>query len=154
MPIYGAHAGESVLEKLLKKAEAAGGTVSGADAFLMYDTYGFPLELTQEVAADRGLAVDEEGFEVAMKEQRTRSKVCCRLLTRILKRWRWRFYADLLFSPFYTLCSSVYLCMCVVVCSLLHLFLDTVGPRSVVAVGHNCWVLEVHFFGCLGTATL
>ena len=68
----GARAGESVLEKLLKKAEGAGGTMHGDDAFLMYDTYGFPLELTQEVAGDRGLAVDEEGFQAAMEQQRTR----------------------------------------------------------------------------------
>lgn len=68
-------AGEGVLEKLLKKAKSEGGAMKGADAFLMYDTYGFPLELTQEVAADNGLTVDEEGFQVAMEEQRTRSKV-------------------------------------------------------------------------------
>lgn len=68
-------AGESMLQKLLKKAEGEGGSMRGADAFLMYDTYGFPLELTQEVAATYGLTVDEEGFQTAMKEQRTRSKV-------------------------------------------------------------------------------
>jgi alanyl-tRNA synthetase len=69
-------AGENMLEKLLSKAEAAGGLVTGEDAFLMYDTFGFPLELTQEVAAARGLTVEEKGFEVAMQEQRARSKVC------------------------------------------------------------------------------
>jgi alanyl-tRNA synthetase len=68
-------AGENVLEKLLKKAKGEKGIMHGADAFLMYDTYGFPLELTQEVAASSGLTVDVEGFEVAMKEQRLRSQV-------------------------------------------------------------------------------
>lgn len=68
-------AGESLLEKLLKKAEGQGGIMHGADAFLMYDTYGFPLELTQEVAGTYGLTVDETGFQTAMQEQRTRSKV-------------------------------------------------------------------------------
>jgi len=49
--------------------------VAGADVFMLYDTYGFPLELTQEVAEGRNLTVDGPGFEAAMKEQRARSKV-------------------------------------------------------------------------------
>jgi alanyl-tRNA synthetase len=48
--------------------------VSGKDAFELYDTYGFPLELTQEIAEESGIAVDEVGFNVEMEQQRQRSK--------------------------------------------------------------------------------
>ncbi|MEM8503212.1 MAG: alanine--tRNA ligase [Cyanobacteria bacterium P01_D01_bin.1] len=48
--------------------------VSGADAFELYDTYGFPLELTQEIAEESGIPVDADGFEVEMEQQRQRSK--------------------------------------------------------------------------------
>ncbi len=46
----------------------------GEQAFRLYDTYGFPLELTKELAAERGLSVDEDGFEAAMARQRERSR--------------------------------------------------------------------------------
>ncbi len=46
----------------------------GSTAFLLHDTYGFPLELTQEIAGERGVAVDNAGFEVEMKTQRERAK--------------------------------------------------------------------------------
>ncbi|MEX2156241.1 MAG: alanine--tRNA ligase [Gemmatimonadales bacterium] len=49
-------------------------TISGEDAFKLYDTYGFPLDLTQMIAAERGQAVDVEGFERALGEQRRRSR--------------------------------------------------------------------------------
>lgn len=48
--------------------------VSGQDAFELYDTYGFPLELTQEIAEESGIAVDEVGFNTEMEQQRQRSK--------------------------------------------------------------------------------
>ena len=48
--------------------------ISGQDAFILYDTYGFPLELTQEVAEEKGLTVDVAGFEAEMKAQRERAK--------------------------------------------------------------------------------
>jgi alanyl-tRNA synthetase len=48
--------------------------LSGRSTFLLHDTYGFPLELTQEIAAERGVEVDIEGFESEMNEQRTRAK--------------------------------------------------------------------------------
>jgi alanyl-tRNA synthetase len=48
--------------------------LSGRSAFLLHDTYGFPLELTQEIAGERGVEVDIEGFEKEMNEQRTRAK--------------------------------------------------------------------------------
>ncbi|HEV3478844.1 MAG TPA: alanine--tRNA ligase [Gaiellaceae bacterium] len=53
---------------------ASGDFISGEDAFKLHDTYGFPLELTRELATERGLAVDEEEFTHLMAEQRARSK--------------------------------------------------------------------------------
>jgi alanyl-tRNA synthetase len=53
---------------------AAGDRISGDDAFRLHDTYGFPLELTRELAEERGLAVDEEEFTCLMAEQRARSR--------------------------------------------------------------------------------
>ncbi|WP_008311001.1 alanine--tRNA ligase [Leptolyngbya sp. PCC 6406] len=63
--------GEKLLTEILAQAQ---GQISGADAFVLYDTYGFPLELTQEIAEEQGLTVDEAGFAVSMAEQRQRSK--------------------------------------------------------------------------------
>jgi len=48
--------------------------ISGTDAFKLHDTFGFPIDLTRELAAERGIAVDEEGFRAAMDEQRARSR--------------------------------------------------------------------------------
>ncbi len=53
---------------------ADGAVVPGADAFVLKDTYGFPLDLTQRIAAEAGLGVDETGYDVAMAEQRGRSR--------------------------------------------------------------------------------
>jgi alanyl-tRNA synthetase len=53
---------------------AADGEISGEEAFRLHDTYGFPLELTQELARERGLPVDEDGFRALMEQQRTRSR--------------------------------------------------------------------------------
>ena len=50
-------------------------TVAGRDAFVLYDTYGFPMELTKELAAEEGLGVDEDGFRAAMDEQKERARV-------------------------------------------------------------------------------
>ena len=55
-------------------ATQVGKTISGADAFKLYDTHGFPVELTREVAAGRGLSVDLEGFEREMEKQRARAR--------------------------------------------------------------------------------
>ena len=56
--------------------EFAGKTssISGSSAFALHDTYGFPLELTQEIASERGVSVDTEGFEREMTQQRERAK--------------------------------------------------------------------------------
>jgi alanyl-tRNA synthetase len=62
-------------EKLLADVLAAQPSqISGAQAFELYDTYGFPLELTEEIAEEHGLTVDVAGFELAMDEQRQRAK--------------------------------------------------------------------------------
>ncbi|EAU75155.1 alanine--tRNA ligase [Synechococcus sp. RS9916] len=62
-------------EKLLADVLAAKpAQIAGAQAFELYDTYGFPLELTQEIAEEHGLTVDLAGFEAAMEEQRQRAK--------------------------------------------------------------------------------
>jgi alanyl-tRNA synthetase len=53
---------------------AEGGEISGADAFRLHDTFGFPIDLTIEVAAERGVTVDRAGFDAAMAEQRQRSR--------------------------------------------------------------------------------
>ncbi len=45
--------------------EGASGTIAGEDAFKLYDTYGFPLDLTELMAAERGYGVDHEGFDQA-----------------------------------------------------------------------------------------
>ena len=54
--------------------DATSGIVSGADAFELYDTFGFPLDLTQLIARERGLTVDEDGYLACLAEQRARSR--------------------------------------------------------------------------------
>ncbi|MEG5139949.1 MULTISPECIES: alanine--tRNA ligase [unclassified Microcoleus] len=67
--------GEKLLEEIVDRTkQQANLQISGQDAFTLYDTYGFPLELTQEIAEEQGITVDLDGFEVAMKEQQTRAK--------------------------------------------------------------------------------
>ncbi|MBP1821118.1 alanine--tRNA ligase [Mycobacterium sp. OAE908] len=67
--------GSRLFEDAAGATKASGATVlSGTDAFTLHDTYGFPLELTLEMAAESGLSVDEEGFRTLMAEQRQRAK--------------------------------------------------------------------------------
>lgn len=68
-------AGSDILSALINVAKAGGvSEITGQDAFRLYDTFGFPLELTQEIAAEQGLTVDEDGFAAAMEEQRKRAR--------------------------------------------------------------------------------
>lgn len=67
--------GLSILEETIAKTKAAGATtLAGKDIFKLYDTYGFPVELTEEVAEDAELSVDHAGFEVEMEQQRQRAR--------------------------------------------------------------------------------
>jgi alanyl-tRNA synthetase len=59
---------------LVQRQEASTSAITGEEAFALYDTYGFPMELTREVARRAGLGLDEAGFEAAMKQQRTRAQ--------------------------------------------------------------------------------
>ena len=68
-------AGLSMLEKRLSELSAEGKTLlEGAEAFKLYDTYGFPVDLTREIAAEAGIALDEEGFTALMNEQKARAR--------------------------------------------------------------------------------
>jgi alanyl-tRNA synthetase len=66
------------LEKGLKRIDdivgSSTGQISGKDAFDLYDTYGFPIDLTRLIANEKGLSVDEKGFESEMKQQKNRSR--------------------------------------------------------------------------------
>ncbi len=64
--------GLSLIEDLIKNLD--GDTLSGDDAFKLYDTYGFPLELTMEILEEKGIKVDKQGFEKAMKEQKEKAR--------------------------------------------------------------------------------
>ena len=67
--------GSRLFEEAAGATRASGASVlSGTDAFTLHDTYGFPFELTLEMAAEAGLSVDEEGFRGLMAEQRQRAK--------------------------------------------------------------------------------
>ena len=62
-------------KKILDTAKAAGSReIAGKDAFYLYDTFGFPLELTEELAAEEGLTVDGEGFKASMDEQKQKAR--------------------------------------------------------------------------------
>jgi len=67
--------GSALFEEIVSRVEEAGDTrIAGTDAFALYDTYGFPPDLTAEMAAERGLGVDMPGFEAAMEEQKERGR--------------------------------------------------------------------------------
>ncbi|MEU7009290.1 alanine--tRNA ligase [Streptomyces sp. NPDC046332] len=69
------NAGSNVLDGAVTETKASGGTVlSGDKAFLLHDTWGFPIDLTLEIAAEQGLSVDEAGFRRLMQEQRDKAK--------------------------------------------------------------------------------
>ena len=67
--------GLAMLSEHIAKAKADGiGVLSGDDAFKLYDTFGFPVDLTREIAAEAGLSVDDARFDELMKEQKTRAR--------------------------------------------------------------------------------
>ncbi len=59
---------------ILNDLTANGGTLSGEDAFRLYDTYGFPLDLTRDILAEKGMTVDEDGFNNLMQQQREKAR--------------------------------------------------------------------------------
>ena len=68
-------AGLSILEGLVATAKAEGKSVlDGADAFKLYDTFGFPIDLTREIAEENGLTTDMDGFNALMQEQKQRAR--------------------------------------------------------------------------------
>jgi alanyl-tRNA synthetase len=68
-------AGSSILDDSVAETKRSGGTaLAGAEAFLLHDTYGFPIDLTLEIAEEAGLTVDRAAFDVLMQEQRSRAK--------------------------------------------------------------------------------
>ena len=67
--------GLSILASMQEELKAEGKTaLSGADAFKLYDTYGFPLDLTKEILEEAGFSIDEAGFKAAMEEQRVKAR--------------------------------------------------------------------------------
>ena len=67
--------GLSILDKMLAETVAAGSkTLSGESVFKLYDTYGFPIDLTKEITGEKGIAVDEEAFRALMQEQKKRAR--------------------------------------------------------------------------------
>jgi len=72
--LKGLDSGMRVLENILEKSKDSG-IIDGEDAFKLYDTYGFPLELTIEIARERGLKVDVDGFNRSMEKQRKMARM-------------------------------------------------------------------------------
>ncbi|MDO3646702.1 alanine--tRNA ligase [Nocardia mangyaensis] len=67
--------GETLFDNAASAVKSTGGKqIAGSDAFALHDTYGFPIDLTLEMAAEAGLSVDEDGFRALMAEQRKRAK--------------------------------------------------------------------------------
>jgi alanyl-tRNA synthetase len=68
-------AGTTILDTAITETKKSGGAkLSGAQAFQLHDTYGFPIDLTLEIAAEQGLDVDQDGFRRLMADQRSRAK--------------------------------------------------------------------------------
>jgi alanyl-tRNA synthetase len=67
--------GIKLLEKIIQEAKTAGKTIiDGADAFILYDTYGFPLDLTELILRENGLEIEKKGFDVEMQKQKNRAR--------------------------------------------------------------------------------
>ncbi len=78
-------AGTTTLDLSVAQTKQAGGTtIAGSEAFLLHDTYGFPIDLTLEIAEEAGLTVDRAAFDALMLEQRTRAKADARSRKRAL----------------------------------------------------------------------
>ena len=74
--------GIKLLDKVMADTKAAGKTeISGTDAFTLFDTYGFPLDLTELICRENGLTVDETGFQVEMQKQKERARGAAKVET-------------------------------------------------------------------------
>ncbi|HFD40577.1 MAG TPA: alanine--tRNA ligase, partial [Anaerolineae bacterium] len=74
--------GLALLDEIMAALKAQGRTViPGEDAFRLYDTFGFPLDLTRDVGAEHGFTVDEEAFQAALEEQRARARAAQQFTT-------------------------------------------------------------------------
>ena len=60
--------------------------ISGEVAFVLYDTFGFPLELTEEMCEERSISIDKEGFEAAMEEQRERARASSKQTSSVISK--------------------------------------------------------------------
>lgn len=68
-------AGLNILDRMISELEKAGGkTLSGEDIFKLYDTFGFPIDLTREITEEKGIGIDEESFTALMKQQKQRAR--------------------------------------------------------------------------------
>ncbi len=77
--------GSTILDLSVQQTKDAGGTtLSGSEAFLLHDTYGFPIDLTLEIAEEAGLSVDRAAFDTLMQEQKARAKADARSRKRAL----------------------------------------------------------------------
>jgi alanyl-tRNA synthetase len=85
--------GMAKFDDIARRAESAGEKrLPGSDAFLLYDTYGFPVDLTKEMAEERGLTLDEEGFQKEMTRQVERSRAASRFENQpghVDRPWEW-----------------------------------------------------------------
>jgi alanyl-tRNA synthetase len=77
-------AGTEILDVAVEKTKQAGGALPGDTAFLLHDTYGFPIELTLEIAEEAGLAVDRPAFDALMSDQRSRAKADAKSKKKVL----------------------------------------------------------------------
>ena len=76
--------GLEIIESVMSKAGKEAKQISGEDAFRLYDTYGFPVELTREMVARSGFSVDMAGFEKEMEKQRERARAAHKFEVRLV----------------------------------------------------------------------
>lgn len=87
--------GSELLESEMSKVEKSGEKLLPGDvAFVLYDTYGFPLELTEEMCEERGIKVDSEGFEESMEEQRERARASSKQTSSVISKTVYTELAD------------------------------------------------------------
>jgi len=87
--------GIEIFEEITRRVQRKGARVlSGSDAFKLYDTYGFPLDLTQLMAEEKGLSVDTAGFEEAMEAQRERARAASTFAGTMAEEAQWQIVSE------------------------------------------------------------